>query len=248
MVVNKYVGASETYEKFTQAIDNKNFEIVNGKLKVNKGTLAERVVTRKMSNEKVAIIDRIANYILNAFSKDFRAAKTTIQDNAFRFTARHESKSPHVYLYKHILGERIQKRMPGDMQALKDEVRQDVKAIPLNIAEEMVNEIKAKKGTAKAKRNEPKILANVKQKAATQQLYYGVLNSPKKANPATIDDDAGAISKEKEAIIATRQERKVQEKKDKALAKENAKGRKAKITETMRANVEAKKIFKAAKE
>lgn len=86
MPINKYMSSfSSSPEDFNRSIQTKEIEVAKEKIRLRKGTLAERIVCSQISKEKASLVDRILNFILNLFSKEFRVAKKTIKANLIRF-------------------------------------------------------------------------------------------------------------------------------------------------------------------
>lgn len=91
VVNNKYIGnVSSSYEEFAKAIQDKHISIEKegekkGKVIINKGKLAERVVSRQLYKEKIGFGDRFKNFVLNIFSKEYRTAKLAIKESLKKY-------------------------------------------------------------------------------------------------------------------------------------------------------------------
>lgn len=77
---------SQSFEEFAAAV-NREISVTNQKIEIlnKKGKLAERIVTRKISREKIPLIDKILNFFLHFFSKEYREAKKDIRLNLLKF-------------------------------------------------------------------------------------------------------------------------------------------------------------------
>lgn len=88
MVINKYSGPfSQSFDSFSSAIRRKEIVVSHHRIHIlnQKGKLAERIVTCKISHEKISLIDKIMNFVLHLFSNEYREAKKTIHQNLIQF-------------------------------------------------------------------------------------------------------------------------------------------------------------------
>lgn len=87
MKTNKYIKPFYFSPEELEKTIKKN-EIVFGKGKavsIRNGNLAERIVSKKISNEKISLIDKIVNLVLHIFSSDYREAKKFIAHQLINF-------------------------------------------------------------------------------------------------------------------------------------------------------------------
>lgn len=151
MVVNKYVGVCNSYEQFLNGIQSKDITIKSNKVNVDKvvvlkGTLAERIVSRELSNEKINLCERVKNLFIYIFSKQYREAKTIIANNIHNFQQRYDSvTNPRAFLYKHYMSQKLQANPygPKEMENLKKQITKDVNGLSDADAKKFVEGIKS---------------------------------------------------------------------------------------------------------
>lgn len=154
---NKYLGNINTYESFRNGVRNNKIEVQDLKVIVRKGTLAERVVSREISHEKIGFIDTIKNFVLSLFSKDYLDAKTRTQGYLLNFVTQYDKENgPFHQLYQYMLGARIKEKAPEDLEALKKEVSEKVNGFGRDIAKAEVQKFKEAQQAEDVKKAETK--------------------------------------------------------------------------------------------
>lgn len=91
---HKYISPfSTSLVHFENALKNHALEIKGNKIIVKKGKLAERIVSYSLSHQQGSLIDRILNFVLHLFSKEYRQAKILVRKNFREFQKKIERRS-----------------------------------------------------------------------------------------------------------------------------------------------------------
>lgn len=207
MIINKYIGSIASYKQFADAIANKDININGDKIIVQKGRLAERVISRQLSHEKISLGDMIKHIVGTIFSKEYRQAKEIVAYYLPRFKHGFESKTdPYFIIYKKTLEDRLsehqktlnkqfqpsvaQKYFKEDKEKIKQEIKEFLKEIPVDTANLIVQDFKSQlfksknDQAVKVKEKKEKEIKEkneevVKEKAEKNVQYYMALNSLK---------------------------------------------------------------------
>jgi hypothetical protein len=198
-MINKYIGVTSNLQLFSKAVENNEINLVDNEFVVQKGTLAERYVSRQISNTN-SLADRILNLILTIFSCKYRQAKEIVARNLEGFKVSMNI-NPYPFLFKHFMNQKLQKinciEDSNEMDALKQETNNEISLLNLEeaqwIAEKLQIQAKklkdaAKKLKAEAKKstvedNKPTVNAN-KPKAKAKKPTHPKKSErrPKKVN------------------------------------------------------------------
>lgn len=163
-MANKFLNIN-SYNRFVHEINNQNIEVRQEKVIIKKGTLAERTVSLKLAGEKIEFADKVKDFFLKLFSKEYREATIFLENHIGRFQKRYSKDDPYRFLYQYHLGlclkaeDQISKE---DMQALKEKIQQNVKVIPLDLARELVEEFKAENKQCRLDRKNQALAAQQK--------------------------------------------------------------------------------------
>lgn len=86
MIINKHISSfTNNYESFIQSILREDIFVSKNKITLFDSSFAEKIVSRQISHDKISLIDRIKNFVLHIFSKEFRKSKKIIKANLVRF-------------------------------------------------------------------------------------------------------------------------------------------------------------------